>query len=306
MHLLNIILFIGLIISLSLCIVGCNESHARIQSYENITTTGCGCGRNARLGYNKCFKYMTEVHPWAVFITNFINGTWNGMSGVILNERWILTCAHGLYCGVNCTSNDIRVYLGLRNQRYTNHTYYTSGQYFIHPMYESYQWKPFDLGLIRVDTDIPLDGTFGLTGSNAICLPNKMAINKNTEYAQLVGHGIGNNTGLGLITIQKAHDNDAPGLNYVIKGRRIPYNLGSDICTSYSNITTAGCGVGRKWMVKDNTCFPFHPNTNTMFAGIQNGRVVQKGEQPWTVFIVFNSGSTEDGVKNGLLEDSPS
>ncbi|CAG2102845.1 unnamed protein product [Medioppia subpectinata] len=137
-------------------------------------------------------------------------------------------CSH---CGPNCTATDIRVYPGLRNQRYTNHTYYTGVQYFIHPNYESYQWTQFDLGLTRVDTDIPLDGTSSLTGINAICLPNKMAINKKSEYAHLVGHGVDNNTGLSLITIQKAYANNTIDRNYAIIGRRIPYNLGLDICT---------------------------------------------------------------------------
>ncbi|CAG2105395.1 unnamed protein product [Medioppia subpectinata] len=65
---------------------------------------------------------------------------------------------------------------------------------------------------------------------------------------------------------------------------------------SYENITTAGCGVGRRGNLMDNTCFKYHPNSNTMFAGIQNGRVVQTGETPWTVFITC----IEDGDMNLL------
>ncbi|CAG2106891.1 unnamed protein product [Medioppia subpectinata] len=53
----------------------------------------------------------------------------------------------------------------------------------------------------------------------------------------------------------------------------------------YPNITAIGCGVGRRGSLMDNTCFTYHPNSNIMFAGIQNGRVVQKGEQPWAVLI---------------------
>ncbi|CAG2103203.1 unnamed protein product [Medioppia subpectinata] len=46
---------------LSLCIVGCNGNHARIQSYENITTAGCGVGRRGSLMDNKCFTYHPNI-----------------------------------------------------------------------------------------------------------------------------------------------------------------------------------------------------------------------------------------------------
>ncbi|CAG2108839.1 unnamed protein product [Medioppia subpectinata] len=195
--------------TLSVCIVGCNGSHASIHFYPNITAIGCGVGRRGSLMDNTCFKYhpnsntmfagiengrvvQTGETPWTVFITNSLSS-----GGVILNERWILTCAHGLHCGQNCPVTDIRVYPGLINQSISNHPYYTGGQYFIHPVYELNRWRPWDLALIRLNTALPLDGTSGKTGINAICLPEEMALNVDEEYALLNGFGANKKDGTG-------------------------------------------------------------------------------------------------------------
>ncbi|CAG2115286.1 unnamed protein product, partial [Medioppia subpectinata] len=155
-------------------------------------------------------------------------------SGVILNERWILTCGHCVYCGANCAVTDIRVYPGLTNQSYTNHPYYTGGQYFITPEYERNEWQNYDLGLIRLNTAIPLDGTSFSSGINAICLPEEMAVNEKEEYAQLVGFGDDNENGTGsgilrtgYAKIMKAYNSSSRGENHALFALRVPFPSGS-------------------------------------------------------------------------------
>ncbi|CAG2101506.1 unnamed protein product [Medioppia subpectinata] len=142
-------------------------------------------------------------------------------------------------CGANCPVTDIRVYPGLTNQSIANHPYYTVSQYFIHPDYPLNRWDTYDLGLIRLNTDIPLDGTSGSTGINAICLPEEMATNWDEEYALMVGFGYDNENGtgsgvhrLGWTKIMKSgtDPNNTLQINYVMSFKRIPFPSGASVC----------------------------------------------------------------------------
>ncbi|CAG2117905.1 unnamed protein product, partial [Medioppia subpectinata] len=220
-------------VSLSLWTDGYNGSHARIHFYENITTAGCGVGRKGMLRDNTCFTYhpnsdtmfasiqngrvvQTGEMPWTVYITNNLGG-----------------------CGPNCTMTDIRVYPGLTNQSIANYTYYTGGQYFITPEYALNQWQPFDLGLIRLNTAIPLDGTSGVTGINAICLPEEWVVNEDKEYVILNGFGAADDNGtgsgvqrIGFARIERARNDPNHTLqrNAALYARRIPFPSGSATC----------------------------------------------------------------------------
>ncbi|CAG2115945.1 unnamed protein product [Medioppia subpectinata] len=182
---------------------------------------------------NKCFTYHTSSdimfagiqngrvvqkgeQPWTVFITNVRNGI----------------------CGANCAVTDIRVYPGLTNQSYTNHPFYTGGQYFVTPEHELKLGPAYDLGLIRLNTAIPLDGTTGSSGINSICLPEKMAVNEREEYVQLVGFGVENNSGtgwgiqrIGFAKITKAYADNSGDRNYALFARRVLFPSGSGLCT---------------------------------------------------------------------------
>ncbi|CAG2105379.1 unnamed protein product [Medioppia subpectinata] len=146
-------------------------------------------------------------------------------------------------CGPKCKATNIRVYPGLTNQSYTNHTYYTGGQYFIYPEYERNQYIPWDLALIRLNTAIPLDGTSGSSGINAICLPEEMALNAGEEYALLNGFGTDNSNGTGSgiqrigwtkIMKSKYDPNNTFQRNYVLYAKRIPFPSGSATCSGDS------------------------------------------------------------------------
>ncbi|CAG2106357.1 unnamed protein product [Medioppia subpectinata] len=216
--------------TLSLWTDGYNGSHASIHFYPNITAIGCGVGRKGMLRDNTCFTY----HPNS---DTMFAGIQNGRVVQTGEQPWAVFITHKkktyLLCGTNCTATDIRVYPGLTNQKTANHTYYTGGQYFITPEYESNQWQPFDLGLIRLNTAIPLDGTSGVTGINAICLPEEWAANQNEEYVQLVGFGKDNGTRSGTLRsgyakMMTAHRDQIQ--NTALSMQRIPFPSGSGIC----------------------------------------------------------------------------
>ncbi|CAG2114818.1 unnamed protein product [Medioppia subpectinata] len=111
--------------------------------------------------------------------------------------------------------------------------------YFITPEYERNQWRPFDLGLIRLNTAIPLDGTSGVTGINAICLPEEWLVNEEKEYVILNGFGFADNNGMGsgvqrigFARIEKAYidPNNTLQRNAALYARRIPFPTGSATC----------------------------------------------------------------------------
>ncbi|CAG2114363.1 unnamed protein product [Medioppia subpectinata] len=208
--------------------------HARIHFYENITTAGCGVGRKANPMDNKCFTYHPNSHT-------MFAGIQNGRVVQKGEQPWAVYIRDNFgSCYVNCAAPDFRVYPGLTNQSYTNQTYYTGGQYFIHPEWERNQHRPYDLGLLRLNTAIPLDGTSGSSGINSICLPEEMIANKEEEYVQLVGFGVDsdNRTGFGILrtgftTIQKA----SGGQNDAIRAFRVPFPTGTGERTERSYIT---------------------------------------------------------------------
>ncbi|CAG2112947.1 unnamed protein product [Medioppia subpectinata] len=137
-------------------------------------------------------------------------------------------------CAANCTVTDIRVYAGLINQSVSNHAYYKSGEYYINPTYVANKWFPYDLALIRLNTSIPLDGTSGLTGINAICLPEENVTNLVEEYALLNGFGVDNDNGtgsgvqrVGWTKIMKGNPDDSHGQNTMLYTKRVPFPTGS-------------------------------------------------------------------------------
>ncbi|CAG2105396.1 unnamed protein product [Medioppia subpectinata] len=149
-----------------------------------------------------------------------------------------------MFCGPNCPVTDIRVYPGLINQSIATHPYYTGGQYFIRPEWKQNRKSSWDLALIRLNTALPLDGTSGKTGINAICLPQKMALNDNEEYALLNGFGNDNNNGtgfgiqrMGWTKIMKATYTDiyiSVLDDYALYAKRIPSLSGSAPCSGDS------------------------------------------------------------------------
>ncbi|CAG2114146.1 unnamed protein product [Medioppia subpectinata] len=186
---------------------------------------------------NTCFTY----HPNS---NTMFAGIQNGRVVQKGEQPWAVLIRDNFgSCYVNCAAPDFRVYPGLTNQIYTNHTYYTGGQYFIHPEYERTQWKPYDLGLIRLNTAIPLDGTSGSSGINSICLPEEMAVNKREEYVQLVGFGVDsdNRTGFGILRtgfarIRKAFADNTGGQNDAMHAYRVPFPNGTGICEVGRNV----------------------------------------------------------------------
>ncbi|CAG2102228.1 unnamed protein product [Medioppia subpectinata] len=207
-----------------------------IQSYSNITTAGCGVGRKGNLMDNTCFTYHTSSDT-------MFAGIQNGRVVQTGETPWtvLITFRKNGSCGANCKVNDIRVYPGLINQSISSHAYYTCGKYFVNPTYEQKGWAGYDLALIRLNTGIPLDGTSGLTGINAICLPEENVTNLNEEYALLNGFGADNENGtgsgiqrMGWTKIMKGYADDSMGQNCILKYKRIPFPSGTAPCTGDS------------------------------------------------------------------------
>ncbi|CAG2118642.1 unnamed protein product, partial [Medioppia subpectinata] len=152
-------------------------------------------------------------------------------------------------CAANCTVTDIRVYAGLINQSVSNHAYNTGGEYYINPDYAANKWFPYDLALIRLNTSIPLDGTSGLTGINAICLPEENVTNVAEEYALLNGFGTDNDNGtgsgiqrVGWTKILKGNPDDSRGQNTMLYTKRVPFPTGTVGC-SYVNGVAVLIGI---------------------------------------------------------------
>ncbi|CAG2111176.1 unnamed protein product, partial [Medioppia subpectinata] len=277
---------------------------------------GCGVGRKGNLMDNTCFPFHTAMDT--VFA-----GIQNGRVVQPGETPWTVYIIISKTSGcANCTVTDIRVYAGLIDQSITNLKYYTGGKYYINPDYAANKWFAYDLALIRLDTSIPLDGTSGRTGINAICLPEENVTNIAEEYALLNGFGHNTDDGwgkgvqrVGWTKIMKSNPNNSHGESVKLFFKRTPYPTGTAGCTTngfislyynnrtyntyeilyidgyngnhmkihfYDNITHSGCGVGKKANLMDSKCFTYHTSSDTMFDNIQNGRVVQPGETPWT------------------------
>ncbi|CAG2120563.1 unnamed protein product, partial [Medioppia subpectinata] len=154
-------------------------------------------------------------------------------------------------CAANCTVTDIRVYAGLINQGISNLKYYTGSEYYINPTYVANKWFAYDLALIRLNTNILLDGASGLTGINAICLPEENVTNVAEEYALLNGFGHNTDDGwgkgvqrVGWTKIMKGNPNNSHGESVKLFFKRTPYPTGTAGCT-YVNGVAVLIGIYR-------------------------------------------------------------
>ncbi|XP_054154002.1 venom peptide isomerase heavy chain-like [Oppia nitens] len=237
-------------------------SHSSHKHYPNVTLKGCGIGRQSLMSSGKCFKWLSnttttqmDIHlgrnaqPGEVpFIVYIQIGNYGGRgTGIILNERWILTAAHA----IDFPINDLLVYPGVldtNNMRTDNS--YRPMQTFIHPMFKqtTKTHNPaFDIGLIKLGSDLPITGhrhhQLGAYRTlNGICLPRKLEINSVNELALYAGYGyidettktLVNRLQLSYTMIIRAKNNTSDEQNRLIWSYRYPPEIGSRSCAGDS------------------------------------------------------------------------
>ncbi|XP_054158893.1 urokinase-type plasminogen activator-like [Oppia nitens] len=206
-----------LFIPLFIVVVGGN--HAVVGNYSQLNTPLCGLRRVRHSIDSDCLVWhhmetpsLTHARngtlgdaPWTVLIMlitiNHLSPTptptiWFTCTGTILTPKWILTVAHCfedkldaeiyyVYYGYNYTHNK-----QLLNQLDNN---YSRGKhYYMHPNYTNAGNSGFvnDIGLLELQTEIPVqtDGDYYVT--NSICLPARDAIlSTDSEYLLMAGYG---------------------------------------------------------------------------------------------------------------------
>ncbi|XP_054158882.1 serine protease 28-like [Oppia nitens] len=194
-----------LFIPLFIVVVGGN--HAVVGNYSQLNTPLCGLRRVRHSIDSDCLVWhhmetpsLTHARngtlgdaPWTVLITviTLNEFKWLSCTGTIISSKWILSAAHcfkdelkvnvfRVYFGYNYTYNQVTQ---LNNYRLVKH-------YYIHPNYNNVDPSVYDICLLELQTEIPVqtDGDYYVT--NSICLPARNVRPTDSEYLLMAGYGI--------------------------------------------------------------------------------------------------------------------
>ncbi|XP_054161704.1 coagulation factor IX-like [Oppia nitens] len=220
----------------------------------------CGIGRQSLLANGKCFQWLSNqslTHelnngriagpgevPFAVWIVYRDKFIASHGSGVILNNRWILTAAHVIY---GFAISDLTIYPGKLFIDYNDYENgYNIEKTVVHYKYPRRRFPAYDMALIKLTADLPLSSQLSINGLNyrtllnGICLPPLDALNSEDELALMAGYGLVNRNEksdrlkIGYIRIKKPYNNARDFWRMIILGERYPSYNGTFSCAGDS------------------------------------------------------------------------
>ncbi|XP_054161829.1 U21-ctenitoxin-Pn1a-like [Oppia nitens] len=263
----------------------------------------CGIGRQSLLANGKCFQWLSNqsLTPrelnngriagpgevpfavWIVYRDGFIVG--HG-SGVILNNRWILTAAHVIY---DVAISDLTIYPGklfIDDNDYENG--YNIEKTVVHYMYPRRRFPAYDMALIKLTADLPLSSQLSSnsvnyrTLLNGICLPPLDALNSEDELALMAGYGLVSDTEksdrlkIGYIRIKRTYNNARDYWRMIILGERYPSYNGTFSCSGdsgaplyqYVNGRAVLIGINHGRTVSNHKCDAINDGAYVIFVRI--------------------------------------